>query len=203
MSESRSGLKFCVNGINYVFESYDVKRMVDFNEIVETVNRNAKVFVNYMGDNDFTFYFQKMKATEGDLTNVYFYVDIRKRTIYFNVYMLEPFDLLYHYISYAIIHTCDTYCLKYSFADHVSFKAMMVVNFTQLCNVAFDTVQKMCDSFEAYNCGEDGLDIKMAYEYVEPHKFLYESYALIVDGNDEIKKECEGLYKLLCDTYFK
>lgn len=192
-----------IDGINYTFESLAIRREVDLDKVVEIVKRNSNKFVDYFSTYHFTFHFRNFLAEGEDLNDIFFSVDKDKRIISFNTVMLNASDLLYHYISFAIIHTCDSFFLQKSFADHYVFRAAMMEAFCSFIDAATLTVEKMCAAFKLFDCYDEELPIKFAYEYSSPYKFLYEAYALYVDDNEEFRSNCDYLYGLLYDVYFK
>lgn len=191
------------NDITYKFESSKVKSMISMKEILDTVEKNSNKFVSFFQTHKWTFYFRRFMCNEhSELNEVFFSVDYDNKQINFNTLILTSSDLLSHYISFAIIHTCDSKFLRSSFAEHYSFQAEMMNSFSKFVQVAYSTVIKMCDAFTYFNCYDESLPIKFSYEYVSPYKFLYEAYALYVDGNEELFKECSNLCKILKTIYF-
>ena len=194
---------FKVSDINLEFEDYQVKRNVDIDGVIATIKKNSPVLVKELIRQEWTFSFRNFNGQGEDITNVFFFVDVDERKIYFNNASYVDDEQLNHFVSYAIIYTCDYYLLRNSFAEHYLFEAMMVTYFSAFCEVAFDGVFKMCETFAMFGAYDDTLLIKFSYEYSSPYKFLYEAYALIVDENESIKEKCPGLYEVIHKTYFE
>ena len=195
-----------IDGINYTFESLAIRREVDLDKVVEIVKRNSNTFVDYFSTYHFSFHFRKFLAEGEDLNDIFFSVDKDKRIISFNTVMLNASDLLYHYISFAIIHTCDSFFLRKSFADHYVFRAAMMEAFCSFIDAATLTVEKMCAAFKLFDwlCTSFFLKLINCFlEFVFLFLFLFNYSSVNALNAYDIKSAYLSLYFFLYRKNFK
>ncbi len=187
MNDEKWKLEYDLGGLKLKFQNYNVKKMVDVPKIIETIKKNAPKFVSYLIEERWTIRFRYLEAEGDEVENVFFHLDEDIKRININVGSAAPVDLLYHYLSYAIIYTYELYHdMKNS--SYITFLSAMIMEFSDFVKVAKVTTEKIESAFAIFDVYPDDLGSSLLYEYATPSKYLYEAYALYIEKNEGLKQ---------------